>query len=273
LIDESGAFQGQAPTLFQDQQVLYTVRFVAQTPLTGVGTLIFDAKPANNLPLNETTLIKPDPGVVVTPAQISYVDSTPITVLAAAGEGEFTNPNNPYDVNDDGYVSPFDLLVLINYLNENGSTVLQGSQGGEGEASKKLYLDVNSDMMITPLDLLSEINYLNALSGIGGQGEGEGSVTSGAIAGPVAAADERLNPASVTVAAMLPEEPVSSASSVDPAQPETSDDNNQSTDRTVWDDAADAVLTLELKLSDELAEDVFAAWGEGDLDELAVDLL
>ena len=49
-------------------------------------------------------------------------------VIAAGGEGEFTNPNNPYDVNDDGYVSPFDLLLLINYMKQRREANAAGAQ-------------------------------------------------------------------------------------------------------------------------------------------------
>jgi hypothetical protein len=44
-------------------------------------------------------------------------------------------------------------------------------------------------------------------------------------------------------------------------------------EQPLWDGTVDALPALELKLSDELAEDVFAAWGDSDSDALALDLL
>ena len=43
----------------------------------------------------------------------------------------YQNPTNRYDVNGDGYVSPSDLLILINYLNVNGSGPVPDEDTGD----------------------------------------------------------------------------------------------------------------------------------------------
>ncbi|MCC7335339.1 MAG: hypothetical protein IT422_09590 [Pirellulaceae bacterium] len=54
------------------------------------------------------------------------------------------------DVNDDGYVSPMDALMVINHLNR------------EGEAAYAPELDINGDQMNSPLDVLLVVNFLNS---------------------------------------------------------------------------------------------------------------
>ena len=66
------------------------------------------------------------------------------------------NPNNPKDVNGDGIVSPADLLVTINNLNNpnrNKSTTQN--------STTPYFLDVNGDGYKTQIDALQLINYLN----------------------------------------------------------------------------------------------------------------
>ncbi len=75
-----------------------------------------------------------------------------------------TNLDNPLDVNDDGFVTPQDALLVINDLGTNGARRL------EGAATSAPYLDVNMDGLLSPLDALSVINGLAGT----GSGEGEG---------------------------------------------------------------------------------------------------
>ncbi len=169
IVDEVGAFQGSTATRFGNEQLLFQIKFVAQN---AAGTLVFIADPADNLPLNETSLIRPDPGVSVPPAQIRYVNSAPIIVVGGGGEGEFTNPNNRYDVNNDGFVTPMDVLALVNMLNLTGSIDLSPFVGGEGEnGGKGPYFDVNGDLRVTPMDVLAVVNVLNGGSAPSGEGE------------------------------------------------------------------------------------------------------
>ena len=75
------------------------------------------------------------------------------------------NPNIATDVNADNRVSPIDALLVINYLNANGS-------GGLPTGSPPPFLDVSGDNQISPVDALLVINYLNQF------GSGEGEATS-----------------------------------------------------------------------------------------------
>ena len=72
------------------------------------------------------------------------------------------------DTNGDGFVSPLDVLTIINRLNQ------QGAERGLGESEEASrgndFLDSNLDGSISPLDVLTLINYLNARTQ---SGEGE----------------------------------------------------------------------------------------------------
>ena len=73
------------------------------------------------------------------------------------------------DVNDDGFVSPIDALLVINEMNRS-SMDMEGEQttGGKG---KRYYTDVNGDNRTTALDALKVINYLQRSSSTQGSGE------------------------------------------------------------------------------------------------------
>lgn len=65
------------------------------------------------------------------------------------------------DVNDDGYISALDALLVINLLNLTaGQSALTGSA-----IPFAPYIDVSNDAYITPLDALLVINALNARAG------------------------------------------------------------------------------------------------------------
>ena len=66
------------------------------------------------------------------------------------------NPVNNFDVNNDGVVSPVDVLTLVNYINDpsHGPLPVARPDGSP-------YYDVNGDGNITPVDILMVINYIN----------------------------------------------------------------------------------------------------------------
>ncbi|MBI2477539.1 MAG: hypothetical protein HYV60_02475, partial [Planctomycetia bacterium] len=76
----------------------------------------------------------------------------------------FQNQINANDVNGDGFVSPLDVLIVINFLNA-GNTSLPTELG-----DPPIFLDVSGDNAVSPLDALIVINFLNAASS---SGEGE----------------------------------------------------------------------------------------------------
>jgi hypothetical protein len=80
----------------------------------------------------------------------------------------YQNPGNKFDVNADGFVSPIDVLIVINLLNTRGPSVpVQGLPGPPD------YVDVNGNNTVEPLDALEVINFINSGRG-SGEGEGEG---------------------------------------------------------------------------------------------------
>jgi VCBS repeat-containing protein len=120
-------------------------------------------------------------------AQFSYsvrdnvgTPSNAATVNVRVQNSRWQNPQGNLDVNDDGFVSPIDVLLIINYLNGDGETFLPASG-----IIPQPYLDPTGDELVSPLDVLTVINFLNDNSQ-GGAGEGEGTaegVEAGAGAG------------------------------------------------------------------------------------------
>jgi VCBS repeat-containing protein len=78
------------------------------------------------------------------------------------------NPVNNLDVNADGFVSPIDVLIVVNDLNFNGTRLLPDT------LPTPPYMDVNGDRFVSPLDVLELINFINE-RGNSGAGEGEAS--------------------------------------------------------------------------------------------------
>jgi hypothetical protein len=91
------------------------------------------------------------------------------------------NPVEPLDVNSDGYITPIDALLVINYMNRNF-----GDPTPPADEPPPPYCDVNGDNYITPIDALQVINYLN-------RKEGEGEDAGGA--------DRRYSTGSAEIAA------------------------------------------------------------------------
>jgi hypothetical protein len=89
---------------------------------------------------------------------------TDVTVLVVVSI--YQNPRNRFDVDDDGSVSPLDVLVLINLLNSQAPSLPV-----DGLPGPPAYVDVNADNRVDPLDVLDLINNINSR----GNREGEGS--------------------------------------------------------------------------------------------------
>ena len=85
--------------------------------------------------------------------------------LSDAVAGLWTNPRNSLDVNNDGFVSPLDVLILINML--DGPSQLPNVDRSE---SLKFY-DVNDDNYVSPIDVLWIINALESSGSSAGEGE------------------------------------------------------------------------------------------------------
>lgn len=129
-----------------------------------MATLFFRANAAGNLkfkgdkadfsPFQDTLLY--DPPGRVDPSMIRY-DVASINITVPSGESPLQNGLNPMDVDADGYVSPIDVLGVVNTLNR------MGREGVQGEAASftSLFVDVDGDSQVTPFDALQVINYLN----------------------------------------------------------------------------------------------------------------
>jgi len=83
------------------------------------------------------------------------------------------NPVRNTDVNNDGSVTPADVLILINDLNRNGSRRLPTT----GAIAPPPFLDVNGDGFITANDVIVTINEINGPSP-SEEGEGESAPSS-----------------------------------------------------------------------------------------------
>ncbi|MEM8736334.1 MAG: dockerin type I domain-containing protein, partial [Planctomycetota bacterium] len=81
---------------------------------------------------------------------------------------EWHNETNAYDVNQDGFVSPIDALLVVNELNAQGARAL-----AELMDDHLLDIDSNNDGFISPLDALLVINELNRSNSSGMSVEGE----------------------------------------------------------------------------------------------------
>ena len=98
--------------------------------------------------------------------------ATTVTItIGRPPQPKYQNPTRKQDVNADGFISPIDVLIVVNLLNSRGPSVPV-----EGLPGPPDYVDVNGDNVVNPLDALEVINYINSQSGgsSGGEGEGEG---------------------------------------------------------------------------------------------------
>ncbi len=174
LINEIGSAQSTGgPTGFGEK-----LQFVVTLTARNIGAANFIGDPADIKPFHDSFVF--DPTTPLTPSQIRYTSDSILIVSTAGGSGSSggegnTNLNNAFDVNNDGFVSPIDVLVLVNSLNSGGSGLLSGafSDGASGEGGEgRFFLDVNRDNYLSPLDALMVINELNTRQQ-SGNGEGE----------------------------------------------------------------------------------------------------
>jgi len=96
--------------------------------------------------------------------------ATTVTItIGRPPQPKYQNPTRKQDVNADGFISPIDVLIVVNLLNSRGPSVPV-----EGLPGPPDYVDVNGDNVVNPLDALEVINYINSQSGGSSGGEGEG---------------------------------------------------------------------------------------------------
>jgi hypothetical protein len=169
LINELGSVSREVPASIVFPGAAEKLQFVLEVTANAAGVLTFVNDPADISPFHDSLVF--DPTTVLQPNQIRFVGDSITIGNLAAGEG-FTNAGNRFDVNNDGFISPIDALVVINSLGRGGSRPLLPS-GAEGEAGARMFIDVNGDGFISPIDVLQVINAMNQRRS--GSAEGEGS--------------------------------------------------------------------------------------------------
>ena len=103
---------------------------------------------------------------------VGHVEATPatfdaITLVVAA---PWQNNRLPNDVDDDTFMSPLDVLAVVNELNSPQYHTPQNARLVPRTAGKLPYFDVDGDGFVSPLDALIIINAINRGSS-GGEGE------------------------------------------------------------------------------------------------------
>ncbi len=123
--------------------------------------------------------------------------------MITIGKNPYTNPSNKYDVTGDGFVSPIDVLQIVNYINAGFP-----SRPPLPPTAVPPYLDVNGDGFINALDVLSVIDFINSNINGGTGGEGEGaSIRSGASVGDSWISAQSSNTASSAAVPMVFDRP------------------------------------------------------------------
>jgi hypothetical protein len=180
---------------------VFTVRMVAKavTP----GPIISRGDPADLAPLHDVIIRPEDPNdpeprpIPLDDDQVFLRQSGELSIIGA-GEGEFVNRFNRFDVNADANVSAVDSLIIINTLNAAGGGSLQAISSSFANLAK---VDTNMDSYLSAIDALGVINYVNRfrtsfLSSssfvAAGEGEGEGESAPLAAAGPSGSIDDGL---------------------------------------------------------------------------------
>ncbi|MEZ6120177.1 MAG: tandem-95 repeat protein [Pirellulaceae bacterium] len=94
-------------------------------------------------------------------------------VTVTVSRPPWQNPNDALDVNNDGFISPIDALLVINELNANGSRALDPPPIASPPFSPPPFVDVSGDDYLSPIDALLVINHLNADAAEGEAAEDE----------------------------------------------------------------------------------------------------
>jgi hypothetical protein len=89
---------------------------------------------------------------------------TVLVVVGGVSDPPYQNAANHADVNGDGFISPMDPLILINYINANGPGPIPAG------LPRPPYLDVNGDGSVSTADVIIVVNALNT-GAAAGEGE------------------------------------------------------------------------------------------------------
>ncbi len=133
----------------------------------GKSQVVFAIDVIDNFVVNE------DVPVLIVASEPAYESARLELLVVNDDRYSWTNQRDRFDVNDDGFVTPLDALVIINELNGPGARQLP-----ELTMATELYFDVNEDLFLTPSDALQVINLLNSES----NGEAEAGVSTHLVA-------------------------------------------------------------------------------------------
>jgi hypothetical protein len=113
----------------------------------------------------DDTIPDGDRTFVITATAVGYIDGT-ASVQVADDDNPFpwNNRRNSLDVNNNGFVTALDALLIINELNSG-----RGGKLNPPPPGNDLFFDTSADNFLTAIDALLVINYLNTRPG----GEGE----------------------------------------------------------------------------------------------------
>ncbi len=136
-----------------EERLLMTLPFQANS----AGVLEFTTDGPDNLPSREI-LLWPASAENVTNDRVDFGTATITITSTTAAFAPFMNPANRYDVNNDGFISPIDVKILIDNLNDFGARDLAADSAGYVPGS---YLDVSGDDILSPRDVLFVVTALN----------------------------------------------------------------------------------------------------------------
>ena len=160
IIDEVGSLRTSAtfnfPYTSDDPAELVTIYFDVTAP----GTVLFKGSPSDLSPQHDTLVFLDNDPVEISDIKHSVLE---ITIEPAGAQGQ--NQGNNGDVNNDGFVSPIDALLIVNRL----ALIGEGESGSDDSASK-IYPDVNGDGSVTGLDVNLVLIIMMELAN---DGEGE----------------------------------------------------------------------------------------------------
>ena len=157
LVDEAGGSGQLTPTGGETPQLLFRVTGVVDAGAVLGTEFTVELQEAGNLPDHDSLVYGISQAV-----STSYESHSVVVDLAG-----WQNLTNNLDVNNDGFITPLDALIIINDLNSLGPRLLPNPPIPPDPV---YFIDVNGDGFVTPLDALIIINYLNSLSTMSGFG-------------------------------------------------------------------------------------------------------
>ena len=154
------------------QALTVTIAYDKLSLLTAPSSVVIPANQASvSVPVTaiDDFLFDGDEVVLITATATGYQGANgSLRIIDEETKKPGTNPRLTLDVNNDGFISPLDSLLILNRLNLGGTIPL--TEFGR-------FYDTSGDLIVSPLDALRVINYLNLFGTTQGEGDGEGLVT------------------------------------------------------------------------------------------------